>query len=270
MAKQEEVLNIINQKEESINTTKKEVASLDNLFKNDVVRQKFEQVLKDNANQFIGSLLSLVKNDKMLMQCNPKDILSTAMQSAILKLPINKTLGYAYIIPFKNNKKGIVEPQLQIGYKGYVQLALRSGQYKNMNAIPVYDGELISYNRLTEELVFDFTKRKSDEVIGYAGYFELLNGFTKTVYWSKEKILEHAGKFSKSFQCQSDIWQNEFDAMACKTVLKSILTKYGVLSVEMQKAVTSDKDSTLNNEEEGNDTIILEEGEFEVKDDDNI
>src|SRR5690606_16787875 len=139
-------------------------------------------------------------------------------------------LGYAWVVPYGN------KAQFQLGYKGYVQLALRTGKYRAINAIPIREGELIKWNPLTEELVVDFEQRKSDAIIGYAGYFELVNGFRKTVYWSKDEIEKHRQRFSKS-----DFgWKNDYDAMALKTVIRNMLSKWGILSIEMQEAYVRD------------------------------
>ncbi|WP_199775458.1 recombinase RecT, partial [Microbulbifer pacificus] len=139
-------------------------------------------------------------------------------------------LGYAWIVPYGG------KAQFQLGYKGYIQLALRTGQYRNINVIEVYEGELKSFNRLTEEIELDFENRESDKVIGYTGFFELINGFRKTVYWSKEEIEKHKKKFSKS-----DFgWKNDWDAMAKKTVIRNMLNKWGILSVDMQKGMVED------------------------------
>ncbi|RAP04757.1 hypothetical protein HS9_01889 [Bacillus velezensis] len=154
-------------------------------------------------------------------------VISSAMVAATLDLPIDKNLGYAWIVPYGG------KAQFQLGYKGYIQLALRTGQYKSINCIPIHEGELQKWNPLTEEVEIDFEKRESDAVIGYAAYFELINGFRKTVYWTKAQVEKHKKKFSKS-----DFgWKNDWDAMALKTVLKAVLSKWGILSVEMQKAV---------------------------------
>lgn len=160
-------------------------------------------------------------------------VISSAMVAATLDLPVDKNLGYAWIVPYGGRA------QFQLGYKGYIQLALRTGQYKFINCIPVHEGELQKWNPLTEEIEIDFEKRESDAVIGYAAYFELLNGFRKTVYWTKAQVEKHKKKFSKS-----DFgWKNDWDAMALKTVLKAILSKWGILSVEMQKAVIEDDEA---------------------------
>lgn len=275
---QNELLNTLKKVDEEKITIKRQdvkqkVGSpVELMFNQPNIRAKFEKVLNENTNQFIGSILSLVKSDAYLSKCDPATVLSSAMQAAILKLPINKTLGYAYIVPYRNKDKGH-EAQLQIGYKGYIQLALRSGQYENMNVTPIYDGELISYNRLTEELKLDFEGRKSDEVIGYATHFKLINGFNKTVYWTKEQVKSHANQHSQSYRKGNKIWEEHFDAMSCKTVLKSVLAQYGLLSIEMQQAVIKDKDVINDNDNVDNfddDTIILNDGEFEVMDNDNL
>ena len=152
------------------------------------------------------------------------------MVAASLDLPIDKNLGYAWVVPYGN------KAQFQMGYKGYIQLALRTGQYRNINVIEVYEGELIKWDRLTEEIELDFEQRKSDKIIGYVGYFELLNGFRKTVYWPKEDIERHRKRFSKS-----DFgWKNDYDAMAKKTVIRNLLSKWGILSIEMQQAYIED------------------------------
>lgn len=276
---QNELLNTLKKVDEEKTTIKKQdvkqkVGSpVELMFNQPNIRAKFEKVLNENTNQFIGSILSLVKSDAYLSKCDPATVLSSAMQAAILKLPINKTLGYAYIVPYKNKDKGH-EAQLQIGYKGYIQLALRSGQYRKMNVTPIYKGELVKYNRLTEELELNLNENGvGEEVIGYAAHYELTSGFEKTVYWTKEQVLEHAKQFSKSYNNGNKIWKEHFDAMACKTVLKSVLGQYGLLSIEMQQAVIKDKDVIRDNDNIENfddDTIILNDGEFEVMDNDNL
>lgn len=195
------------------------------------IKQRFEEVLGKKAPQFCSSLLTLYNNDDLLKKCNPQTLVPEAMKAATLDLPIEKNLGYAWIVPYKG------QAQFQIGYKGYIQLALRSAQYKHINAVPIREGELIDWNPLTEEIQIDFNKRKSEQIIGYAGYFELINGFKKTVYWSKEEIETHKRKFSKS-----DFgWKNNYDAMALKTVLRNMLGKWGILSVDMQQAYSMDE-----------------------------
>ncbi|WP_369675260.1 recombinase RecT, partial [Enterococcus faecium] len=159
------------------------------------MRKKFEEVLHDNANAFMSNVMTLVSNDSYLADSEPMSIMSGALTAATLNLGLDKNLGYAYLVPFnsKNKQTGKWEKKAQfmLGYKGYIQLAQRSGKYKALNVIEVYEGELKSWNRLTEEFEFDPNGRTSDEVIGYVGYFELLNGFKKTVYWTKQEIEAH-------------------------------------------------------------------------------
>jgi recombination protein RecT len=196
------------------------------------VIKRFEEVLGKRATQFTASILSLYNNEKMLQKAEPMSVISSAMIAATLDLPVDKNLGYAWIVPYGG------KAQFQLGYKGYIQLALRTGQYRYINVTPIHEGELIKWNPLTEEIDIDFEQRESEAVIGYAAYFELLNGFRKTVYWTREQVEKHRKKFSKS-----DFgWKNDWDAMAMKTVLKNLLSKWGILSVEMQKAVIEDKE----------------------------
>ncbi|HEL0236229.1 recombinase RecT [Streptococcus equi] len=208
-------------------------------FNAPVVQKKFSEVLGNNSTQFIASLLGIVNNSGLLATASNESIMTAAMTAATLKLPIQQSLGYAYIVPYKG------QAQFQLGYKGLIQLAQRSGQYKNINTGIVYKSQLISYNPLFEELVLDFSKPQ-DEIVGYFAAFKLLNGFEKVSFWSAEKAAAHGKRFSKSFA--SGPWKTDFDAMAQKTVLKDILSKYGPLSVEMQKAIEEDnKDSRVSN-----------------------
>jgi recombination protein RecT len=205
--------------------------TLKGLISSEAVKKRFDDVLKDRAPQFLSSLLGLVNNSDLLKKAEPNSVLQSAMIAASLDLPIDPNLGYAWIVPYSG------QAQFQLGYKGYIQLALRTGQYKNINVIEVYEGELIKFDRLTEELEIDFAAKKSEKIIGYAAHFELLNGFKKTVYWSKEQVEKHKAKYSKSGYG----WGKDWDAMAKKTVLKNMLSKWGILSVEMQKAYADDE-----------------------------
>ncbi|WGG44194.1 recombinase RecT [Rossellomorea sp. DA94] len=222
------------------------------------VIKRFEEVLGKRATQFTASILSLYNNEKMLQKAEPMSVISSAMIAATLDLPVDKNLGYAWIVPYGG------KAQFQLGYKGYIQLALRTGQYRYINVTPIHEGELIKWNPLTEEIDIDFEQRESEAVIGYAAYFELLNGFRKTVYWTREQVEKHRKKFSKS-----DFgWKNDWDAMAMKTVLKNLLSKWGILSVEMQKAVIEDnEDRELKDvtPEEDDNTIEYEVQEEQTK-----
>lgn len=202
------------------------------LMKSESVKKRFEDVLGSKAPQFMTSVINLVNSDTNLAKVDQMSVIGSAMVAASLDLPVDKNLGYSWIIPYGN------KAQFQLGYKGYIQLALRTGQYKHINVIEVYEGELQQWNRLTEEFEIDFDKKKSDAVVGYEAYFELVNGFKKTVYWTKEEVEKHRKRFSKS-----DFgWKRDWDAMAKKTVLKNMLSKWGILSVEMQKAFAEDNE----------------------------
>lgn len=234
------------------------IANVKNLLENDKIKKRFEEILDKRAPQFISSIVNLVNSNVQLQKCEPMSVIASAMVAANLDLPIDKNLGYAWVIPYKD------KASFQIGYKGFVQLALRTGQYKSINVTEVREGELISWNPLTEEIEIDFSKRESDFVIGYAAYFKLLNGFTKTVYWTREEVEGHAKKFSKTFNIQDGLWQKDFDTMAKKTVLKNLLSKWGILSIEMQEGLRSDNNVIDKNIAENGIIEIDEEVEGEI------
>ena len=217
------------------------------LMNTPTMKKRFEEVLHDNANGFMANVMTLVSNDSYLADSEPMSILSGALTAATLNLGLDKNLGYAYLVPFnsRNKQTGKWEKKAQfvLGYKGYIQLAQRSGQYRALNVIEVYDGELKSWNRLTEDFDFDPDGRKSEEVIGYVGYFELLNGFKKTVYWTKQEIEAHriSNSKDKDKTKKTGVWASDYDAMARKTVLRNMLSKWGILSIEMQKATIADE-----------------------------
>ncbi|MGN0489367.1 MAG: recombinase RecT [Ruminococcus sp.] len=181
---------------------------------------------KEAAFQFMASMLDLYEGDNYLQNCDPSRVLAECIKAASLNLPLVKSLGYAYVVPYKNT------PTFLIGYKGYIQLALRSGQYKCINADCVYEGEEISVDRLSGRLKI-YGEKTSDKAVGYFAYFELVNGFEKTFYMTVEDIRAYAKKYSKAYN--NGPWQTEFDAMAKKTVIRQLL-KYGPMSTEMQMA----------------------------------
>lgn len=213
-----------------------------NILANEKMKQKFTDILGKKAPGFMASIMSLYNSDAKFQNVDGYSVVNSALLAATLDLPVNKEFGFTWIIPYGK------QAQFQIGYKGYVQLALRTGQYRNLNVAEVHEGELKNFNPLTEEIELDFKSRTSDEIIGYAFYMRLLNGFEKTIYWSKEDILNHAKRFSKTYK--NGPWQTDFNEMAKKTVLKNGLTKWGILSVEMQKAIEVDQatvDKPINN-----------------------
>lgn len=224
------------------------------LLSTDNVKVKFQEILKDRAAGFTANLAVMVNNSAALSKCEPLSVISAAVVSASLDLPLDPNLGFAYVIPFGD------KAQFQIGYKGLIQLAQRSGQYKTINVTEVYDGELVSENRITGDYEFDSTCRKSDKVIGYAAYFRLLNGFEKTVYQPIEQIDKHGKRFSQTYKKGFGLWKDDFDSMAKKTVLKNLLSKWGILSIEMQKAVKFDQ-STIKDVETGEVEYIDNEAE---------
>lgn len=219
------------------------------LMNTPAMKKKFTDILHEKSDSFMGSLMTLVGGDNYLSQAEPMTIIASALKAATMDLPIDKNLGYAYVVPFNRSEKvgnkwvKHNEAQFILGYKGYIQLAQRSGQYKALNALAIYDGQLIDWNPLTEEFTFDYKAKVSDEVIGYVGFFELLNGFKKTVYWTKQEIESHRIKNAKGYDKGklSGAWVDNYDSMAIKTVLRNMLSKWGLLSVEMQSAITSDE-----------------------------
>jgi len=183
--------------------------------------------------------LQIVNSNKLLMSASPESIYNACTMAAVLDLPINQSLGYAYIVPYKN------QAQFQMGWKGFVQLAQRTGQYLRINVVEVYDNQFKSFNTLTEELDADFSLDGVGEIVGYCCYFKLLNGFEKIVYWSKLKVNNHAHKYSQAYKSANGMtpWKDadQFHEMAKKTVLKNTLAKWGILSIEMQKATITDQ-----------------------------
>lgn len=219
------------------------VDRLKSVLKAESVQEQFQNALRDNRDQFIASLIDVYSTDRYLQECDPKRVVMEALKAATLKLPINKALGFAWIVPYKK------VPQFQIGYKGYVQLAMRAGQYKYLNADLVYEGELVSTDKLTGEMDLS-GKRTTDKVLGYFAHIATINGFRKTVYWTTEQVQDHAKKFSKAYHLDTSAWQTNFDAMALKTLLRHLLSHYGVLSVEMMNAIAVDRDEEAEFAEE--------------------
>ena len=227
------------------------------------VQEQFKNALQENANIFIASLVDLFVNDKTLQACEPQAVVMEALKAATLKLPINKQLGFAYILPYKHQNQYI--PQFQLGYKGYLQLAMRTGIYKYINADVVYEGELVSYNKITGELVIDAAAKKSENVIGYFAYMETINGFRKSIYMTKEQVIEHAKKYSKSYNSQYSAWQTDFDMMAIKTCLRLLISKYGLLSIDVANAVAEDLKDFEVKENEQTEQELEQNKNYEIK-----
>jgi len=217
--------------------TLSKVDVLKNTLKADSVQEQFRNALAESKDMFVVSLIDLYANDSFLQNCEPKLVVMEALKAAVLKLPIIKSLGFAYIIPYKKNN--VLVPQFQIGYKGLIQLAMRTAQYRIINADMVYEGEYKSKNKLTGE--FDLNgEATSETIVGYFAHFEMLNGFSKTLYMTKDRVIAHATKYSKSYNTAGTPWKTEFDAMAIKTVVRNLLSHWGFLSVEMMQSMSDD------------------------------
>lgn len=209
-------------------------------FAKPMVQEKLKELVGKNAPAFATSVLQIVNSNSMLVNADPQTIFSAACMAATLNLPINNNLGFAYIVPFKNNKENKIEAQFQLGYKGYIQLAQRSGQFSRIAATPVYDGQLISENPLLG-YEFDWSVKPNGNPIGYVAFFKLINGFTAELYMSKEEVMKHANKYSQTAKKGYGVWKDQFEAMALKTVLKLLLSKQAPLSIDMQKAQMADQ-----------------------------
>ena len=198
-----------------------------------------------DSQKFISSVISAVQTNPDLAKCTNESLLSAALLGHSLGLPQSPQIGMFYFVPYKN-KSGVTEAQFQISYRGMLQLAMRSGQYKKIHVTDIRQGELDKYNPITDEYEFnpetDIAKRETLPVIGYYAYFELVNGFKKALYWSKEKMDAHAKQYSVSYRkgWNTSLWITDFDKMAYKTMLRQLISKYGAMSVEMQNAYASD------------------------------
>ena len=208
------------------------------------MRKRFDDLLGKRAPQFISSVVSMVNADSNMIQAfheSPLTVIQAALKAATFDLPIDPGLGYAYIVPFKNYKKDIgakkMEATFILGWKGMHQLALRTGAYKTINVVDIREGELKSYNRLTEEIVVEFIddeeEREQLKIIGYVGYYRLVNGAEKTIYMSVKAIERHEKKFRKG-EYQGKGWRDDWDAMARKTVYRILIGKWGVMSIDYQ------------------------------------
>lgn len=216
----------------------------------------------NKATRFIASISSAVATNPQLQECEPNTIVAGALVGEALNLSPSTALGEYYLVPYKNTKKGTMDAQFQLGYKGYLHLAIRSGQYKDIDVFEIHEGEFKGRDKETGKFKFEFIEdesvRLSKPVIGYMGYFELLNGFRKTLYMSKEEMEQHANTYSKAFNLEdykklqagqipdkdlwkySSFWYKSFSTMAFKTVLRQLISKWGIMSIEMQDAFAKD------------------------------
>jgi len=227
------------------------VEKLKNLLKVGSVEEQFRNSLKKNSGAFVASLIELYSSNTDLQSCEPKDLVMEALKAASLNLPINKNLGFAWIIP--RREKGVMKPNFQIGYKGYIQLAMRTGQYRFINCNVVPGTMDVIENLLSGEIVLKRNENKEEDwvnqkPIGYFAHFQLLNGFSKTLYSTREESIKHMKDYVKGYESKWSPWHTEFDKMALKTVLSHLLSTYGVLSTEMLNVFSQSKE-TISAEE---------------------
>lgn len=215
----------------------------------DAMKKKVnEMVGGEKRQQFVAAIISAVSANPQLAECDNASIVSAALVGQALNLSPSPQLGQFYMVPFNDSKRGCKVAQFQIGYKGYIQLAIRSGQYKKLNVLAIKKGELKKYDPLNEEIEVELIEneedREKEETIGYYAMFEYLNGFRKTLYWSKEKMEAHALKYSMGYRAKKGytFWEKDFDGMAYKTMLRQLISKWGIMSIDltMQKALESD------------------------------
>lgn len=235
-----------------------------NLINSDLMRTKIHQMVgATDSQEFITSITSAVNTNPALAECDPQTIISAALLGQSLHLKPSPQLGYFYMVPFNNRKKGTKEAQFQLGYKGLLQLAIRTSEYIDIDAIEIKEGEYKGRDKFTGRPKFEFVEdddiRENLPVVGYMAYFEMKNGYIKRLYWSKTKMENHADTYSMAFDLEkyhdlqegkipqseqwkySSFWYKNFDEMAKKTMLRQLLSKHGLLSTEMQKAVESDQ-----------------------------
>lgn len=218
--------------------------SLKAMLSDENIKGRFRELLGKKSAGFMSSIINVVNGNNQLQSSDPQQIIAAAAIAASMDLPIDPNLGFAYIVPYKG------KPQFQMGWRGFVQLAMRTAQYKTINASEVYEGEIIKHNRFTGEIEVNPDGKESDEIVGYIAYFKLINGFEKYDYMTLAEVTAHAKRFSQSYGKSHSPWQTDFNAMATKTVLKRLLSKYGILSIEMQAAVNADQ-ATVTEHEDG-------------------
>lgn len=255
-------------------------------IQSDMYKNLINQTLgdKERATRFIASISSAVATNQALQECDAGTILSGALLGESLNLSPSPQLGQYYLVPFNDSKKGYKVAQFQLGYKGYIQLAIRSGQYKKLNVLAIKKGELVKYDPLNEEievnLIEDEEEREGAETVGYYAMFEYTNGFRKSMYWSKSKMEKHALKYSKGYAAHKGYtyWEKDFDGMAYKTMLRQLISKWGIMSIDMQQAV--EKDMTAINTDgtyeyvDNDEDFVIEQEEptetIEAQSEDNI
>ena len=241
----------------------------------DAVKNQINEVIGGkNGQRFISAIVSAVNNNPQLQECTNQSILSGALLGESLKLSPSPQLGQYYLVPFKDNKLKVTQAQFQLGYKGYIQLAIRSGMYKKLNVLAIKEGELVRFDPLNEEievnLIPDEEAREKAPTIGYYAMFEYTNGFRKAIYWSKAKMEAHAQKYSAGYRAKKGFtfWEKDFDGMAYKTMLRQLISKWGIMSIDMVSALDADmavinEDGTKNYVD--NEADIIDIPEEDVK-----
>lgn len=264
----------------SLQTTVKNNGSFSAFCASPAIKHRISEMMSgEEGTRFIGSLVAAVSQNPALQKCDPSTIITAAFTGQSLKLPFNNSLGFYYIVPFEDNKNHRTVGQFQIGYRGLIQLAIRSGFYKRLNVCELREGELKSFNPLSEEITVemeqDEAKRNKLTVTHYYASFEYNNGFKKVLVWSKSKMEEHARTYSKAYKrdlaqnTAYSFWAKNFDAMAFKTMLRQLLGKWGILSVDLQKAMETDFADGTNTETDMPDVLpaeVVGESATEAKD----
>lgn len=224
------------------------LAQFNQMIHNPKTQDYLTSLYGKNQMVFVNNLTALVANDKALQECTPITIMYAATKATSLNLPLDKSLGFAYVIPFKNNKEKVTEAQFQLGWKGFLQLAMRTGQFRTINVRDVRESEIVGEDFVSGELQFKKAdNRETLPVVGYVAYIELTNGFRKMSYWTIKEVEQHAQRYSQSYSSQNEYvkknspWSTDFDAMACKTVLKNLLSKYAPMSIEMASGIKYDQ-----------------------------
>lgn len=288
--------NVVSQQQTNVAKQERPIDLFKSVINAPSVQTQFNNALGEHKDAFVASLIDLFTGDKSLQTCKPQMVIAEALRAATLRLPLNKALGFAYIVVYNNSVKNpdgtwtkVPTPTFIPGYKGYIQLAMRTGQYRTINADYVYEGELRKVNKLSGEIAFDGDK-KSDKIVGYFCYFELLNGFSKTLYVSVEDMAAYAKRYSPSIGKNTTIeqliskandgivskkvgWEGNFNDMALKTTIRRLLSKYGYLSVEMQNALSKDVEeqemasrNDIIEEQANKQTITIDESSYEEVD----
>lgn len=241
-----------------------------NTLESDAVMARISKRLDDKAGAFTTSLLDLCGEDKSLLECDPGMVIKEAMKAASLELPLNKNLGFAYLIPYK--EKGRMTPHFQMGYKGFIQLAIRTGLYKHLNAEVVYEGEVMVVDKIKGTLHIE-GEPTSETAIGYFSYMQLINGFEKAIGWTKKKVDAHAVRFSKSYAYykkkpsgRKPVWATDFDSMALKTLILQLVPKYGPMTIEMSAAMSSESKEDFAGFQGGVEKEIKENANQEIID----